>query len=55
LKHQRAGGVAKSWWPIAIERYNWPVDPDSIMMEDDLVFPVSIGRYHVFMRKLNEL
>mmetsp|Transcript_16542 Transcript_16542/g.31445 ORF Transcript_16542/g.31445 Transcript_16542/m.31445 type:complete len:363 (-) Transcript_16542:146-1234(-) len=47
------GGVTKSWWPIAIERYNWPIDPDSIMMENDFVFRSSSDRYHVFMRKLN--
>jgi len=43
------GGVAKSWWYEAIERYNWPIDPDSIFMEDDHIYAFS--RYHVFMRK----
>ena len=46
-----SGGVSKSWWTsVAIERYNWPIDPTSIFMEDDHIY--TFKRYHVFMRKL---
>ena len=44
-----AGGVSKSWWSVAIERYHWPIDPESIFMEDDHIY--SFQRYHVFMKK----
>jgi len=42
------GGVPKSFWGEAIERYAWNVDPESLDMENDTR---SIDRYHVFLRK----
>jgi len=42
------GGVAREWWAPAVKKYNWDVDPDSFVMEKDLIFR---NRYHVFMRK----
>lgn len=44
------GGVSKEWWPVAIARYQWPVDPASVETMDDHVY--TLGRYHVFLRKL---
>jgi hypothetical protein len=41
--------VPKSFWKEGIEKYNWPIDPDSIEMVDDSVY--TMQRYHVFMRK----
>jgi hypothetical protein len=42
--------VSKEWWPVAIARYQWPVDPASVETMDDHVY--TLGRYHVFLRKL---
>jgi hypothetical protein len=46
----KTGGVSKEWWPVAIDRYQWPVDPASLETMDDHVY--TLGRYHVFIRKL---
>jgi hypothetical protein len=44
------GGVAKDFWYYAAKEntYNWDIDPESIVVEDDTIF---LARYHVFMRK----
>lgn len=47
------GGVAKEWWLQAIRHYKWPVDPDSLAFGKDHVFDTD--RYHIFMRKLNNV
>jgi hypothetical protein len=44
------GGVSKAWWTIAVERYHWPVDINSLYMQDDRIY--AFQRYHVFFRKL---
>jgi len=43
-------GVEKDFWYTAAKEntYNWNIDPDSIEMMDDTIFPY---RYHVFMLK----
>jgi hypothetical protein len=45
------GGVAKEFWPRAIEKYGWDIDPQSLEIHDDTIFDM---RYHVFMRKNGE-
>ena len=42
------GGVSRSFWKEAIDRYGWDVDPSSLEFGDDHAFST---RYHVFMRK----
>ena len=44
------GGVRKEWWKdmAAKNTYGWNVDPSSIVIAPDEVFP---NRYHVFMLK----
>jgi hypothetical protein len=42
------GGVDQDFWPAAIERYQWDVDPDSFVFERDTIFR---KRYHVYMKK----
>jgi hypothetical protein len=42
------GGVDQDFWGPAIKRYQWDVDPDSIVFEKDTIFR---KRYHVFMKK----
>lgn len=44
------GGVAKEWWRSAVKEYEWDVDPDSIVFQDDTIYP-KYKRYHVYMRK----
>jgi hypothetical protein len=46
------GGVAQDFWKLAVQRYQWDVDVDSIEMENDSLMAAS--RYHVFMRKNNK-
>ena len=43
------GGVEKDFWPRAVEKYGWKVDPDSFVLED---YAACVGRYHVAMRKI---
>jgi putative lipase involved disintegration of autophagic bodies len=43
------GGVAKDWWYIALEKYGWDVDVDSIEMMGETLY--LNGRCIVFMRK----
>jgi len=44
------GGVDKNWWKVAISKYGWDVDEQSIYMDD--MFPGSKDdRYHVSMQK----
>eukprot|EP01083_Nonionella_stella_P000472 1339_1 len=45
------GGVALEWWEMAIDEYGWDIDPTSITMENDTLYPGDPSRYHVFMRK----
>lgn len=45
-----AGGVDRSFWRNAIVQYNWEIDPESLELESDDLFP-NKRRYHVFMRK----
>ncbi len=40
------GGVSKEWWSTRILK--WDIQPDSLYIEDDVIFPT---RYHVYMRK----
>jgi hypothetical protein len=42
------GGVDQDFWPAAIDRYQWDVDPDSFVFEWDTIFR---KRYHVYMKK----
>jgi hypothetical protein len=42
------GGVDQDFWPAAIDRYQWDVDPDSFVFERDTIFR---KRYHVYMKK----
>ena len=44
------GGVNRDFWYAAAKNntYNWNVDPDSIVIEEDTIFR---QRYHVFMLK----
>jgi hypothetical protein len=44
------GGVAKDFWYTAAKEntYNWDIDPESILVEDDNIFR---DRYNVFMRR----
>jgi SAM-dependent methyltransferase len=42
------GGVALDFWKIAVERYQWDVNVDSIEFENDSIIK---SRYHVAMRK----
>jgi hypothetical protein len=44
------GGVAKDWWMSAIGEYQWDVDPTSVFIQDDIIYP-NYKRYHVYMRK----
>jgi SAM-dependent methyltransferase len=48
------GGVSRTFWHDAITHYNWDVDPESLDIESDSLFPDS-RRYHVFMRKRHRL
>ena len=41
-------GLSREWWPRAIKKYGWDVDPTSLEFEDDTLF---YGRYHLMMRK----
>jgi hypothetical protein len=50
VDYKHTGGVSKEWWPVAIARYHWPVDPASVETMDDHVY--TLGRYHVSLRKL---
>lgn len=44
------GGVEKSWWHLAISKYGWDVDEQSIYIED--MFQGAMNdRYHVSMQK----
>jgi hypothetical protein len=40
------GGVSKEWWSTSILK--WDIQPDSLYIEADVIFP---ARYHVYMRK----
>ena len=42
------GGVEQEFWPAAIGRYKWDVDPKSFVFERDTIFR---KRYHVSMKK----
>lgn len=42
------GGVSQDFWRVAVDRYDWDVDIDSIAFENDVIVN---ERYHVFMRK----
>jgi hypothetical protein len=42
------GGVDQDFWPAAIDRYQWDVDPDSFVFRRDTIFR---KRYHVYMKK----
>ena len=42
------GGVEKDFWPRAVEKYGWDVDPNSFSFADDVY---TKGRYQVAMRK----
>jgi hypothetical protein len=42
------GGVDQDFWPAAVDRYQWDVDPDSFVFERDTIFR---KRYHVYMKK----
>jgi ubiquinone/menaquinone biosynthesis C-methylase UbiE len=44
------GGVAREWWPRAIEEYDWDVDPKSLVMMNDTMWRYC-GRYHLLMRR----
>ena len=44
------GGVDKDFWPRAVNKYGWDVDPTSFSFADDTIFYL---RHHVAMRKLN--
>jgi hypothetical protein len=44
------GGVAREWWPRAIAEYSWDVDPKSLVMMNDTIWPMC-GRYHLLMRR----
>lgn len=41
-------GLSREWWPKAIKKYGWDIDPTSLEFEDDTLF---YGRYHLMMRK----
>lgn len=43
------GGVDKTWWKTAIDKYEWDVDPDSIIVQN--VKRKTSKRYNVAMRK----
>jgi hypothetical protein len=45
-----SGGVSQSFWRNGIERYNWNIDPTSIEIETDTLFP-NQHHYHVMMKK----
>jgi hypothetical protein len=40
-------GVAKRFWKDAIVQYKWNINPDSLEIIDDVLFP---STYHVFMK-----
>jgi len=40
------GGVSKEWWKLAVSKYEWDIDVDSILIKDN-----SDGRYDVSMRR----
>lgn len=44
------GGVAKAWWPLAVGKYNWDVDPASIVFGNETLY-TAYSRYHVAMKK----
>jgi hypothetical protein len=48
------GGVAKTWWLGAIEKYQWDVDPQSIVITDDPIKDLDNIRYNIFMLKYRE-
>ena len=40
------GGVSKTWWKLAVAKYEWDVDEKSLVIKDLLP-----NRYNVFMVK----
>jgi len=44
------GGVSKKWWKLAVSKYNWDIDVDSIITKDRRP-GIGDTRYHVSMRK----
>ena len=46
------GGVSKKWLKLAVSRYKWDIDVDSIISKD-IILGVGVGdnHYHVSMRK----
>jgi ubiquinone/menaquinone biosynthesis C-methylase UbiE len=44
------GGVAREWWPRAIEEYSWDIDPQSLVMMNEMTWP-DCDRYHLLMRR----
>jgi hypothetical protein len=48
------GGVAKTWWVEAIDKYQWDVDPQSIVIENDPIKDLDNIRYNIFMLKNRE-
>mmetsp|Transcript_9767 Transcript_9767/g.11382 ORF Transcript_9767/g.11382 Transcript_9767/m.11382 type:complete len:365 (-) Transcript_9767:59-1153(-) len=40
------GGVSKQWWDLAISKYNWDVDVESLHLVD-----AAAERYHVYLKK----
>lgn len=47
-------GVPASFWLQGAEEYGWDVDPESIAVASDALFP-NRQRYHVFMKKTSRL
>eukprot|EP00555_Chaetoceros_dichaeta_P001798 CAMPEP_0198277732 /NCGR_PEP_ID=MMETSP1447-20131203/66007_1 /TAXON_ID=420782 /ORGANISM="Chaetoceros dichaeta, Strain CCMP1751" /LENGTH=444 /DNA_ID=CAMNT_0043972775 /DNA_START=53 /DNA_END=1387 /DNA_ORIENTATION=+ len=43
------GGVSKKWWKLAVSKYKWDIDVDSIITKE--LSPGREHRYHVSMRK----
>jgi hypothetical protein len=43
------GGVSKEFWPRAIDKYGWDVDPASLVFGKDKHYDP--GRYHVALKK----
>lgn len=41
------GGVRKEWWRLAVSKYGWDINVDSIVIKNN----PSDGRYHVSMRR----
>uniref|UniRef100_A0A7S0KZY3 Methyltransferase domain-containing protein n=1 Tax=Asterionellopsis glacialis TaxID=33640 RepID=A0A7S0KZY3_9STRA len=44
------GGVDKEWWPKAVDKYKWDVDPSSIVIRQ-VQYPAFRLRYNVMMKK----